>query len=218
MIDLSTIDNIVNNNAVNFAKLVTIFDMKSNIEKSSILSLTDVYKSQKEAVSLFKDYGFDLTDFLNVVYEEANRELYIDSITLEKIKSVYSDRIFRVINSNINILLSKHSKNARTALLRNKANKQQDLIKYSHKTVFDASGRQISLVDKFRKDLRKAMIDYVNDVIVVSAYKEGKKTGYTIKDNGEIYKEFSISEYIKNPQIKNSIFHPNVQSLAHIEE
>lgn len=218
MIGLSAIDNIVKLKTVDFSKIVTIFDMKSNIEKSSILKMSDTLKSQKDAIGLFKDYDFDLSDFLESIFNDAIKELYMDKVVLDSIKSLYSDKVIRVINSNLNILLSKHLKNARIALLRNKAGKEQSLINYSHRIVYDASGRRISLVDKFRKDLRKVLIDYVNDLVIISAYKEGKQVAYTVNENGEKNKEFLISNYMKYAEIKNSIFHPNVQSLAYIEE
>lgn len=215
--NLSDIDSFVNQSTQSFKSLVEIFNMKNNIEKDSILTSIDLLKSRQESMKLLKDYSFNFEDFINKAHQEFVSKKIMDDVMLDNIKSIYYDKISAIISENTFLLLKNAEKNGKKSQIRNVSRISNSKVVYSNDYVYDSSQRKISLVDKFRKDLRKALIDYVNDVVVFAGYNNGKTNGYTKTSTGELYKIFSLSDYIRG-DVKNSIFHPNVQSLAYIED
>lgn len=217
MINLSDIDSFVNQKTQSFKSLVEIFNMKNTIEKDKMLKPEDLLRSHKESVKMIQEYSLNVQDLTGKIYQEFLNNNVMDEISLDKIKAIYEEKARLAIVENTSLLLKNSDKNNKKSQIRNVSRVNQSNVKYENGYIYDASQRKISLVDKFRKDLRKVFVDYVNDVVVFSAYKNGKKNGYTKTVSGELYKIFSLSDYIRG-DVKNTIFHPNVQSLAYVED
>lgn len=217
MINLSDIDSFVNQKTQSFKSLVEIFNMKNTIEKDKMLKPEDLLRSHKESIKMIQEYSLNVQDLAGKIYQEFLNNNVMDEISLDKIKAIYEEKARLAIVENTSLLLKNSDKNSKKSQIRNVSRVNQSSVKYENGYIYDASQRKISLVDKFRKDLRKVFVDYVNDVVVFSAYKNGKKNGYTKTVSGELYKIFSLSDYIRG-DVKNTIFHPNVQSLAYVED
>lgn len=211
------IDSEVKQITKQFEALVNLFDVKSNLEKDKIYNLSDVMKSREEAKKIIAEYSLVNNDFLVKITDEAIENNWQSSESAEKIFSIYSAKLNAKISENINLLLAKHIHNAKSMVLGSKSAKVLRLLKYSHNTITDAAQRKISLVEKFRKDIRKVLIDFCNDMKLFGAYNNGKTWAYTLNELGETYKRFLISDYIKT-DLKDKIFHPNVRSLAYVED
>lgn len=215
--NLSEIDSFVNSNVQNFKFLVDIFNMRNNLEQQKALTSFDLLKFKNESIKLLKEYPFDIKGIVDKIYQESVENKMMDEIVLDNFKSIYEDKATRAVSENVQLLLNNADKNIKKSQIRNIAMRNQNIIKYENGFVYDSQQRKISLIDKFRKDLRKVLIDYVNDITIFSAYYNGKSTGYTLQPNGKLYKIFSLKDYIKG-DVKNTIFHPNVQSLAYVED
>lgn len=214
---LAEIDLQVKRLTQQFSALVELFNIKSNLEKDKVFTLPDVMRSRAEAKEMISKYQFDIYEFMASIGEESVLNNWQTQESMEQISLIYYQKMNEAISANVNILLNKHIRNAKDMVIRNKANRYPKLVKYSHSIIYDTKQRQISITEKFRKDVRKVLIDFHNDLKLFGAYNNGKSWAYTIQSDGSVNKRFSISEYIKT-NLKNKIFHPNVQSLAYVEE
>lgn len=214
---LTDIDTEVNKLTQQFTALVNLFNMKSNLEKDKMFSLNDVVKSRNEAQKMVLQYNFAIRDFMTSIADESVDKQWQDEKSADSISNIYFAKMHDVIEKNINLLIAKHIRNAKDMVIRNKTNRHPKLFEYSHNTIYDAKQRQISLSDKFKKDVRKVLIDFYNDLKLFGAYNNGKRWAYTITPSGAVYKRFLISDYVKT-NLKDKIFHPNVQSLAYVED